>query len=103
MFLGMSPSRTSPSASQTEMNTKEKGDHQSPGVVPNRTPPVTSVVTLDPDHRNQRPGTFVVYEIACIKQGFNKGFNQRASGYDIRDENLQDSKGLVKLGVPRTI
>ena len=59
----MSPSRTSPSASQTEMNTKGRGDHQSPGVVPNHTPPAPPVVTLDPDHRNHRPGN-VMYEIA---------------------------------------
>lgn len=52
----MSPSRTSPSASQTEMNTKDRGDHQSPGVVPNHSPPAPPVVTLDPDHRNHRPG-----------------------------------------------
>lgn len=55
-ILGMSPSRTSPSASQTEMNIKDRGDHQSPGVVANRTPPVPSTATLDPDHRNHRPG-----------------------------------------------
>ena len=55
-FLGMSPSRTSPSASQTEMNIKDRGDHQSPGVAANRTPPVSSTATLDPDHRNHRPG-----------------------------------------------
>jgi len=56
----MSPSRTSPSASQTEMNAKDRGDHQSPGVVPNRTPPAPPVITLDPDHRNHRPGTCTV-------------------------------------------
>lgn len=53
----MSPSRTSPSAGQTdrEMNTKERGDHQNPGVIGIRTPPVPNIPPLDPDHRNLRP------------------------------------------------
>ena len=53
----MSPSRTSPPSGQTEMNTKDKGvDHQSPGVIGVRTPPVPPVPAVDPDHRNHRPG-----------------------------------------------
>ncbi|XP_078367195.1 uncharacterized protein LOC144651177 isoform X2 [Oculina patagonica] len=53
---GMSPSRTSPSVAQTEMNTKDRGDRQSPGVIAIRTPPVPPISALDPDHRNHRPG-----------------------------------------------
>ena len=55
----MSPSRTSPSAGQTdrESNTKERGGHQSPGVMGIRTPPVPNIPPLEPDHRNPRAGS----------------------------------------------
>lgn len=55
----MSPSRMSPLPGQSdrEVNTKERGDHQSPTVIAIRTPPMPNITPLDPDHRNPRTGS----------------------------------------------